>query len=123
MKSRKLILVVLAALALTVVGAGTAMAHTTVKSTSPKNGSTVAKSLKSVKVLFSGQIRSGTLKVVRVSTGKKVSVGKGGRDPRNVKRLTVRLKSGLAKGKYKANWSMVAADGHTQSGSFWFKLR
>lgn len=115
--------VALAALVLTLVGAGAADAHTTVKSTNPKNGAKVARSLSSVRVLFNGQIRSGTLKVVRASSGEKVSSGSGGRDPRNVKRLTVRLKSGLAKGKYNVRWRIVAADGHNQTGTFWFRLR
>lgn len=115
--------VALVALALTLVGAGSALAHTTVKSTSPKNGATVARSLSSVRVLFNGQIRRGTIKVVRAANGQKVSSGSGGRDPRNVKRLTVSLKNGLARGKYNVSWSMVAADGHNQRGSFWFKLR
>ncbi|MGB0873265.1 MAG: copper resistance CopC family protein, partial [Solirubrobacterales bacterium] len=113
----------LTALALTLVGAGAVSAHTTVKSTNPKSGRTVSKSLKSVKVTFNGQIKRGTLKVVRSRTGAKVSKGSGGRNPGNVKQLTVRLKGGLKRGGYKASWSIVAADGHKQSGSFKFKLK
>lgn len=123
MNAKKMASVLVAVLALTVVGAGAVNAHTTVKSTSPKAGSKVNKSLKSVKVTFNGAIKRGTLKVVRTSNGAKVSNGSGGRDPGNVKRLTVALKGGLKAGKYKANWSMVAADGHTQTGSFSFKLK
>lgn len=123
MRIKQTIAAALAVLALTLVGAGTAAAHTTVKSTSPKAGSSVARSLKSVRVLFNGQIRSGTLKVYRKSNGDKVSYGNGGRDPGNVKRLTVALKSGLAAGAYSVRWKMVASDGHTQSGSFWFRLK
>ena len=44
-------------------GATAAWAHVTVKSTSPGKGTTVKKTLKTVKVTFSGTIRSGTLKV------------------------------------------------------------
>ena len=51
------------------------------------------------------------------------SVGKGARDPRNVKRLAVGLKSSLKAGAYKTSWTIVAADGHTQKGSFRFTLK
>ncbi len=103
-------------------GATSALAHVTFKSSSPAKGSTVKKSLKTVKVTFSGTIRSGTLKVYGPKGGK-VSKGNGGRDPRNIKRLTVALKSGLKVGKYTAKWTITAADGHKQSGSFTFRLK
>lgn len=98
-----------------------AIAHTEVASTSPRKGSTASKSTATVKVTFDGRIRSGTLTVKRVG-GSKVSIGSGGRDPRNVKRLAVKLKSGLSSGRYKASWKILADDGHTQKGSFRFKL-
>jgi methionine-rich copper-binding protein CopC len=74
-----------------------------------------------VRVTFDGRIRSGTLSVKRVG-GSKVSIGSGARDPRNVKRVAVRLKSSLKAGRYKANWTIVADDGHEQKGSFRFRL-
>ena len=53
----------------------------------------------------------------------RVSRGNGGRDPRDVKRLRVPLKSSKKAGTYTAKWTMKAADGHTQTGSFKFKLK
>jgi methionine-rich copper-binding protein CopC len=103
-------------------GATGAWAHVKVKSTSPKAGASVKKSLKSVKVLFTGPIRSGTLKVYTAG-GTKVSKGNGGRDPRNINRLIVGLKGGLKAGRYTAKWSIIAADGHKQNGSFGFRLK
>jgi copper resistance protein C len=103
-------------------GATAAYAHVTVTSRSPGQGTTVKKTLKTVKVTFSGTIRSGTLKVYGPRGGK-VSKGNGGRDPRNIRRLTVGLKSGLKVGKYTVKWTIVAADGHAKSGSYWFKLK
>lgn len=50
-----------------------------------------------------------------------VSAG-GGRDPRNVKRLLAGLHGSLKPGSYKASWTIVAPDGHSQKGSFRFKL-
>ncbi len=120
MRRHRLPIAILAA-ALTVAITAPALAHTEVKSTSPRKGSTAGTSLKTVKVTFDGRIRSGTLRVKRVGGGK-VSIGSGGRDPRNVRRLAVRLKSRLSAGRYKASWTIVADDGHGQKGSFRFKL-
>ncbi len=50
--------------------------------------------------------------------GSTYSSGSGGRDPRNVKRLRVSLKSSKRTGSYKASWTIKAVDGHTQRGSF-----
>ena len=51
-----------------------------------------------------------------------VSSGSGGRDPRKVSRLKVPLKSSLKTGRYKVRWTIKAVDGHTQHGTFRFKL-
>jgi methionine-rich copper-binding protein CopC len=102
--------------------AATAFAHETVKSTSPGKGKTASTHTSSVTVTFNGQIRSGSMKVTGPG-GKVVSSGQGGRDPRNVKRLRVPLKSGLKAGSYKATWKIVASDGDNQTGSFTFKLK
>jgi len=103
------------------LAAAPALAHTQVASTSPKPGRTASKAPRSVTVTFTGQIRRGTLTVTRA--GKRVSRGSGGVDPRSVKRLRVALRSGLRSGTYTARWSIVAADGHHQHGSFRFKVR
>ncbi len=104
------------------VTAATAFAHETVVSTSPGKGKTASKRTSTVTVTFSGQFRKGTLKVTGPGN-KTVSSGTGGRDPRNVKRLRVPLKSGLKAGSYKATWTIVASDGDNQHGSFTFKLK
>jgi copper resistance protein C len=101
---------------------GDAQAHFDVKSTSPRTGATAATSLRAVKFTFTGPLRSGTLRVAGPG-GKVASVGDGGRDPRNIARLRVRLKDSLSGGRYKARWTAVSADGHWQTGSFRFRLR
>jgi methionine-rich copper-binding protein CopC len=73
-------------------------------------------------VTFAGPLRSGTLRVAGPG-GAAASVGRGGRDPRNVNRLLVGLKGSLRAGSYKASWTIVAADDHRQKGSFQFKLK
>jgi methionine-rich copper-binding protein CopC len=103
-------------------GVPVALGHAEVKSTSPASGATAKTTIKSVTVTFTGQIQSGTLRVTGPG-GKVVSVGTGGRDPRNVKRLLVGLKRSLKAGSYKASWKVAAADGHSQHGSFRFTLR
>ena len=104
------------------LAAATAFAHTEVKSTSPAKGKSAPRSIGSVTVTFTGTIRSGTIKVTGPG-GKTYTADGGGRDPRNVKRLKAPLKSSKPAGGYKASWTMKAADGHTQRGSFTFKLK
>jgi methionine-rich copper-binding protein CopC len=104
------------------VVAATAFAHTEVKSTYPAKGKTASKRISTVSVTFTGTIRSGTMKVTGPG-GKTYSSSSGGRDPRSVKRLRVPMKSSKPAGSYKASWTMKAADGHTQRGSFTFKLK
>ena len=104
-----------------VIGTTAAWAHVRVASRSPRAGATVPRSLHTVKVTFSGPIRRGTLKIYNAS-GSKVSNGTGGRDPRNLRRLVATLKSGLRSGRYTARWTCVAADGHSEHGSWSFRL-
>jgi methionine-rich copper-binding protein CopC len=108
--------------ALALGGAAIASAHTEVKSTSPANGATAKTSLTRVTVTFTGSLTSGTLRVAGPG-GKLASLGNGGRDPRNTSRLLVGLKGSLKPGSYTASWSVVAADGHRQKGSFRFKVK
>jgi methionine-rich copper-binding protein CopC len=103
-------------------GAAIASAHTEVKSTSPANGAAAKTTLTRVTVTFTGSLSSGTLRVSGPG-GKLASLSTGGRDPRNPSRLLVGLKGSLKPGSYTASWSVVAADGHKQKGSFRFKLR
>jgi methionine-rich copper-binding protein CopC len=116
----------LAALALVVAGvsgglaAPAALAHVQIVKTNPSG--TAKTSQRSVAVLFSGPIRSGTLRVYGPD-GSKVSKGSGGRDPRNVDRLLVGLKDGLKPGKYTAKAKWTSADGHHQEATFGFHLK
>jgi methionine-rich copper-binding protein CopC len=104
------------------LGTAAASAHTEVARTSPGSGKTATTSTRAVLVTFTGQIRRGTLRVVGPDR-RVVSVGSGGVDPRNVKRLRVGLQRGLKAGRYAARWTIVAADGHAQKGTFSFRLK
>jgi copper resistance protein C len=114
--------IIVLALLLPAFAAATALAHTDVSSTKPKRGSKAKTSIKFVTVTFDQQIRRGTISVTGPNRSV-ASIGKGARDPRNVKRLLVPLKKPLSPGSYRARWSVVAADGHKQKGSFRFRLR
>jgi methionine-rich copper-binding protein CopC len=122
MTSHPLRLVAVLATALILGVTAVASAHTEVKSTSPANGATAKTTLTRVTVTFTGSLTRGTLRVVGPG-GKVVSLSNGGRDPRNTRRLLVGLKGSLKPGSYTAKWTVVAADGHKQSGSFRFKVK
>jgi methionine-rich copper-binding protein CopC len=119
---RSLTAVVAASAVLLALGVASAVAHVTLVSTSPAAKSKLGRAPQSVSLLFSGPIRSGTLKVVGPK-GQKVSVGSGARDPRNIDRLLVALRHGLKAGKYTAKGATIAADGHPQTWTFSFTVK
>jgi methionine-rich copper-binding protein CopC len=125
MKHLRLISIVTIALAMLGLGAAlqtpAADAHVRVSSTTPASSSTAARSTRSVSVNFNGLIRSGTLRVTGPG-GRVFSSGSGGRDPRDTKRLLVPMQRSLPAGRYTATWNIVAGDGHSQRGSFTFRL-
>ncbi len=104
------------------IAAPAAQAHVSLVSTSPKAGSTGhAKKLRSVRLTFSGPIRGARVTVTGPQG--KVSKGRGGRDPRNVKRAFVGLRGGLKAGGYHVSATIFDVDGHTQKWAFAFRLR
>lgn len=115
---------ILPAAAITAVAglaAAPALAHNKVVSRSPAKGATV-KPPRSVSVTFDKPIRRGTLKVTGPG-GRVASVGSGGRDPRKISRVLVELRRGLKAGGYRASYTIKAPDGHTQKGSFTFRVK
>lgn len=118
-KARRVVAALAAAALAAALLAPVATAHDEIVATNPSG--TAKTTQKRVAVLFSGPIRSGTLKVVGPAGGK-VSKGGGGRDPRNVNRLLVPLKAGLSPGRYTATARWIAADGHSQEATFRFRL-
>jgi methionine-rich copper-binding protein CopC len=101
--------------------AAPALAHVDVAATNPKAGASLKQAPAKVTVTFTGQIRRGTIVVTH--GGEAVSRSPGGRDPANVRRLRVALRSGLDAGRYTVRWTAVAADGHRLTGSFRFMVR
>jgi methionine-rich copper-binding protein CopC len=113
------------ALAITLVAAAVAatvaLAHVDVKSRSPGKGSSASRSIGSVSVTFEGPIRRGSIRVV--GPGGRVVSTSSGRDPRNITRVRAGLRGSKRAGRYRARYSIVAADGHRQRGSWRFRLR
>ena len=101
--------------------AGVASAHAPVKSTSPRAGNTVPRSLAVVSVTFKSRIVAGSM-VVRDADGSTVSRGDGS-IAREGRQLRVRLR-GLKRGRYKVSWRSVAAnDSHLARKTFTFRVR
>jgi copper resistance protein C len=119
---KRLSTAIAAAAVTSAVVATAAYAHTELKSTYPAKGSSASVRITAVSATFSQGIRGGSIKVTGPG-GRTVSSGSGGRDPRNVRRLKVTLRGGKRAGTYKASWTMKAADGHTQRGTFTFRLK
>jgi methionine-rich copper-binding protein CopC len=95
-------------------------AHSSIKSYTPKRGSTVSKSLSLVKVDFKSRITDANLTVKR--SGATVSRGDG-TVARRHKQVRVRLKSGLRAGRYSATVRWLSPDGHIQSKTWSFRVR
>lgn len=101
--------------------AAPALAHVEVERTTPKAGSSVRRTPASASVTFSGPILRGSLSVTGPG-GARASVDNGARDPRSINRVLVQLRRGLKRGTYKASWTVVAADGHRERGTFTFRV-
>jgi methionine-rich copper-binding protein CopC len=114
---------VLAAGSILVMGpaAGSALAHTEPVAFSPKKGATLSTAPQRVTITFGAEILGGSI-VVRTG-GRVVSKGPSGKDPKNVRRLRVSLKRGLGSGRYLVRWTVKAADGHSETGSYTFRVR
>lgn len=115
------ILVFAATAAASLALAPAALAHVELEKTTPKAHSTV-KAPSSVSMTFSGPIRSASLSVTGPGS-KAAAKGHGGRDPRNINRALVSLKSGLGAGKYTVKANVTAADGHKEDFTFWFRIK
>lgn len=117
--------IIFAALLLLALGlAPSVWAHAFPDNSSPHVGSTLSASPKQVKVWFDGEIAPvfSTL-IVKNSSGKQVSQGKGKVSSSNRTLLQTTLPAKLPPGKYWVYWSVIAQDGHHTEGRFPFTVK
>jgi copper transport protein len=116
------VLLGLAAMAVGLWAAG-ASAHSIVRSTDPKAGSTVKRAPGAVEIRFNEavELAFGGIKVLDPHQ-RRVDVGKTGYSPGGRKAIRVKLAPDLANGRYTVVWRIVAADGHPRDGRFSFRL-
>lgn len=112
-----------AALAVTAIAglsAAIAGAHTDAARTYPANGATVSDRTSKATITFAQVVRSGTMTV----RGPRGVVSRKARvSSRDRRKLYATLKRPLAGGRYRVTWRIKAADGHTQEGSWSFRVR
>jgi methionine-rich copper-binding protein CopC len=106
--------------AVSLLPAGVAWAHTGVKSVSPKKSST-RDAVREVHVTFEDHVITGLIEVKRGSSV--VAARRTGLKPSNHAVVQWIPKAPLAPGGYTANWRARAEDGHSEKGSWKFRVR
>jgi methionine-rich copper-binding protein CopC len=105
--------------------AGTAMAHSELVSSDPKDGAALAKAPTKITMVFSEELSpDGNLIKVMDAGGAQVDNGDTTLDLSDANRvtLTITLKSGLGDGAYKVDWKNMSTDGHSEEGSISFSV-
>jgi uncharacterized protein YcnI len=104
-----------------VTGPTATAAHAGVKSVSPKKGST-RDAVREVHVTFDASVVTGLIAVERAD-GSVVPLERTGLKPGDHAVLQWLPKAALAAGKYTAQWRARAQDGHSENGSWTFRVR
>jgi methionine-rich copper-binding protein CopC len=111
----------LAAVLATGVAAVPALAHAPVIGTFPKNNSTVS-NVRTVNVRFGEAVVTGLISVKRAD-GSSVPAKASGLQPSNKARLRATFATKLPSGRYTVSWRARADDGHSERGTFRFRVR
>ena len=114
----------LAALALAVVltaGAGTALGHSDVVATAPRDGARLKAAPRAVTVTYASPLAAAVEATVRAPGGSARPV-KPRLDARNARRVIVPVR-GRGPGRYRASWRVLGTDGHELAGSASFVVR
>jgi hypothetical protein len=114
-------LIGIAAAAALLAPAGVAWAHAGVKSVSPKRNST-RDAVREVRVTFDESVITGLIAVKRADGGV-VPLKRTGLKSTDHAVLQWIPKSPLASGRYTADWRARADDGHSEKGSWTFRVR
>lgn len=112
--------VALAAASLAFVPA--ARAHTPLVGTSPSRGAVVAHLPATLRLTFGQPIRSVRSVVVLDLVLRGNHTVSARRNPKNATQVLVRTRTDRVS-RYRVTWTVVALDGHTERGSFTFRVR
>lgn len=99
-----------------------ALAHTPLKSVTPKKNSTQHSSVKEVRATFKAKMQTGIIEIT-TSSGSTVALKSSGLISSNKKVVRAVPKSALGSGTYKVSWRARAGDGHSEKGSWTFKVK
>jgi methionine-rich copper-binding protein CopC len=110
-----------AVLATGVTAAPAALAHAPVVGTFPAKGST-ASNVGTVGVRFGEAVVTGLITVKRAN-GSTVAARASGLQPSNKARLRATFARNLPSGRYTVSWRARADDGHSERGTFTFRVR
>jgi hypothetical protein len=114
----------LVALLLAVAGAGpaaTALGHSEVVSTVPRDGARLAAAPDAVVATYASPLAAAVQATVRGPGGAALAV-KPRLDARDARRVLIPVRGGGA-GRFDASWTVVGADGHELAGSVSFVVR
>ena len=111
----------LGAVLATGVTAAPALAHAPVLGTTPGKGATVT-NVRTVSVRFGEAVVTGLI-TVRRANGSTVSARASGLQPSNKARLRATFARNLPSGRYTVRWRARADDGHSERGTFHFRVR
>jgi methionine-rich copper-binding protein CopC len=107
------------------LGAATALGHSELESSTPRNGAVLARTPARVTLTFHGVVvRLGRITATRNRADDLVRSAVI--SPRNASRVVIRLKRpGPRKqpGAYRVSWRVTGADGHVVSGAIGFRVR
>jgi copper transport protein len=120
---RRLLPILVAALALSAVGAPAAFGHALLTGTSPERGAELKRGPDKVEFDFSEPVETnfGSVRVFDAA-GKRVDRGKAEHPGGAGDRLSVALRPTLADGTYTATYRVISADSHPVSGGFTFSV-
>jgi copper resistance protein C len=111
----------LGAVLATGVAAVPALAHAPVTGTFPRNNATVSH-VRTVSVRFGEAVVTGLISVKRAD-GSTVAARASGLQPSNKARLRATFARDLPSGRYTVSWRARADDGHSERGTFRFRVR
>ena len=118
---RRVVVALLSVLAFSVLGASAAEAHSSVISTSPKDGTNEVSSPRDVRITFNELVVLGSNPIRIVdSKGSAVAVTAAVIPSGKNSELVGSLQTDLADGWYAVGYEIIAADGHPRTGTFTF---